>query len=91
VIAAFVQNSIIGEDLYASRLYAPANLAGDIATTVTGIGQLQLDALSATYIVRGILIGTAANPTSGADIIVPFNAAAACNLSNVSLAIITVQ
>jgi uncharacterized phage protein gp47/JayE len=91
VIAAYIQNSQIGEYVYASRLAAPANLAGDEAMLVSGMTQPVLDTLSSTYVVRAILIGTASDAVSTADVIVPFSAASSCNRSNVTLIVSTVH
>ncbi len=46
----------IGEDAYLTRLWSPVNLSGDAAVTATGQTQLQLDALSATYNGRTMLL-----------------------------------
>jgi hypothetical protein len=35
--------------------------------------------------VRGVWLGEAANPTGTADLVIPFESAAAANISNVSL------
>jgi uncharacterized phage protein gp47/JayE len=39
----------IGADSILNKLWSPVNLAGDAATTATGLSQAQLDVLSATY------------------------------------------
>jgi len=48
-VATFLSELAIGEDSYLSRLYSPANLSGDAATSSSGLSQTQLDTLSATY------------------------------------------
>jgi uncharacterized phage protein gp47/JayE len=82
-VATYLEGLDIGEDVYAPWLYAPADLAGDAATLSSGMNQAQLDRLSLTYVVRGIWIGLATNPADNADILIPFNAAASCNPSNI--------
>ena len=93
-IAQFIENLEIGEDVYAAWLMAPADLAGDAAMQAAGVlantavTQAQLDQYSSTYVVRNIAIGLAANPTTANDINVPFNAAASCNPSNITLSLV---
>lgn len=53
-VAAYVSGLPIGIYSYGSRLYAPADLAGDAAMTATGLNQQQLDALSSTYQILSI-------------------------------------
>jgi uncharacterized phage protein gp47/JayE len=84
-VAEFIATLEIGQDVYASWIHAAADLAGDAAINASGLTQMQLDRLSATYVVRNIGIGLAANPPSNADVVVPFNAAASCNPSNIAL------
>jgi uncharacterized phage protein gp47/JayE len=84
-IAAYLNTLAINEHVYVARLYAPANLAGDEALVVSGLTQPQLDALSATYVIRGIEIGTAPDALSILDIVIPFDAAASCNPATVTI------
>jgi uncharacterized phage protein gp47/JayE len=90
-VAEYFSTLAIGEDVYVARLAAPADLQGMAATaaseTVTGaqMTQAQLDRLSATYVVRGIWIDIEPNPVSTNDVVIPFNAAASANPSNITL------
>jgi uncharacterized phage protein gp47/JayE len=86
-IVEYAASAPIGEDVYASRLAAPADLAGDAAMRASGLTQQQLDALSLQYVVRSIWLGTEVNPTSSADVVIPFNAAASVNASNITLVV----
>jgi uncharacterized phage protein gp47/JayE len=87
-VAEYISTLAIGEDVYQARLYAPADLAGDAAVNSSGMTQAQLDGLSATYVVRGIWLGEAENPASIADLVIPFEAAAAANASNITLSLV---
>jgi hypothetical protein len=84
-VSGFINALDIGVDVYVGWLYAPADLAGDAAVAATATAQPQLDAISENYIVRAIYIGTAPNPTTATDIIIPFNAAAQCVPAHVTL------
>jgi uncharacterized phage protein gp47/JayE len=86
-LVEYMASATIGEDVYASRLAAPADLAGDAAMRASGLTQQQLDALSLQYVVRSIWLGTEANPTTSADVVIPFNAAASVNASNITLVV----
>lgn len=83
-VAEEVDDSEIGEEIYAGRLYAPANLAGESALRVTGLSVAVLNKLSQTYVVRDIKIGTTLPPDK-TDVTIEFNQAAACNASNVTM------
>jgi hypothetical protein len=48
-IVAYLSGFAIGQDSYLGKLFGPANLAGDAATSSSGLTQAQLDALSNTY------------------------------------------
>jgi uncharacterized phage protein gp47/JayE len=74
-VSAFINALQIGEDIYVGRLYAPADLAGDVAVAATLTPQASLDQISSTYVVRSILIGTNAAPSTSADIAIAFNRA----------------
>lgn len=54
-VAAFISDLSIGETSYISRLYAPANLSGDVCTITTGLTQSQLDTLADTYVISAIV------------------------------------
>ena len=75
----------IGVDDYLNRLWSPANLSGDAATTATGMTQAQLDLLSATYNVTSITQAIGAGMQTAADIDILFNQAAACVASAVTV------
>ena len=83
-----IRKSLIGEDVYASRLVPPALLAGDEAMEISGLTQVQLDLLSHTYVIRQILIGTSPDPTSQKDIEIPFNAAAYADRATVHVVMV---
>lgn len=84
-VAAFVSGLGIGVDDYLNKLWAPANLSGDVATTATDMTQPQLDALSATYNVTSITQAIGAGPQEPADVDVLFNQAATATTSTVSV------
>jgi len=86
-VVATINQYGIGEDVYAARLAAPAALAGDEAMYLSGMTQPQLDLLNRTYIVREILIGTAAPPATSNDIAIAFNAAAIATRATIELAL----
>lgn len=48
-IAAYLSGFAIGQDSLLGKLFGPANLSGDAATSSSGMTQAQLDLLSATY------------------------------------------
>lgn len=61
-LSAFISALAIGEFSYAGRLYAPANLSGDAATTATGLTQAQLDAQAQQFNVLNITQSRTSNP-----------------------------
>jgi uncharacterized phage protein gp47/JayE len=85
-VAGFINGFAIGEDSFLNRLWAPANLSGDAATTATGLTQAQLDALSKTYNVTSIL-QSRAGPPAAADVAIAFNEAATA--TNAAITVIT--
>ena len=75
-VLAFLTSLSTGETDYLNRLYAPANLSGDIAMQATSLTQAQLDALSATYNVTAILQSRPSNaPPAAQDVPIAFNEA----------------
>jgi uncharacterized phage protein gp47/JayE len=66
-VIEFVNRLDIGETSYHNRLFAPANLAGDAATDITGQTQQQLDAISETYNIAKIEQGVM-QPYFGFDV-----------------------
>ena len=74
-LANFVDQLAIGEDVYATQCLGIAALTGNAATL----------ALSQTFSINmaSFFLGTAASPTSSANIVVAFNHAAACSASNI--------
>ena len=54
VIASYLSTLSIGQDSYLNKLWGPANLYGDDATTTAGQSQSALDTLSNTYNVKSI-------------------------------------
>lgn len=83
-IAAFLNGLDIGEDSYLNRLWAPANLSGDAATSSSGQTQTVLDVLSKTYNVVSILQARAGAPAA-ADVAIAFNEAATCAVADITL------
>jgi uncharacterized phage protein gp47/JayE len=86
-MAAAINAMTIGETVYLSRLYAPATLSGDAATLSSGLTQAQLDALSLTYSITTLFIGTAPSPSGTSNIAIAFNAAAQSSVANISLTV----
>ncbi|MBC7074653.1 MAG: hypothetical protein H5T98_00995 [Syntrophomonadaceae bacterium] len=84
-IAAAINAGGIGGTVYMAKMYAAATLSGDAATSSSGLTQAQLDALSATYSITSLAIGTAANPTGTSNIAIAFNAAPVSSVANVAL------
>lgn len=83
----------IGEEVYVNRLYGPANLRGDEAIAASGLvaatplTQSQLDALSKTYNVTDIQIGTSPGVYSHSDISIAFNRNAFADDSDITLVV----
>lgn len=85
-IAQYLSAASIGEDSYLGRLYSPANLSGDAATTATGLTQQQLDVISATYEVTSILQSRPSDaPPAAQTVPVAFNEAAVCTILNITV------
>jgi hypothetical protein len=85
-VAGYLSGLAIGEDSYQSRLYSPANLAGDAAVTATGLTQPQLDAFSVTYNVTSILQSRPSDaPPAVQDVPIAFNEATTCIIANVTV------
>jgi uncharacterized phage protein gp47/JayE len=85
-VAQLLSSASIGLESYLSRLYNAANLSGDAATTATGMTQLQLDALSATYNVTSILQSRPSNaPPAVQNVPIAFNEASICAVGNVTV------
>lgn len=68
-IVDFINSLAIGEDVFYSWLYGPAGLYGS--------------PLNLTYKITALTIGLAPGPVGIADLLIAFNAAAACSLANV--------
>lgn len=84
-VAAFITGLDIGEKSYTNRLYGPANLDGDVATTATGQSQAILDMFAKTYNVSLIRQCRHGGSLGTGDITLEFNAAAACVIANITL------
>lgn len=85
-IAEYLSGLAIGEDSYLNRLFAPAALSGDAATTATGYTQAALDAISATYHVTSIEQSRPSNaPPAVQDVLIAFNEAAVCATANITV------
>jgi len=87
-VVAYVNSLGIGNDVYLSKLYAPANLSGEAATTTSGLNQQQLDAISATYVITSLAIGPVDGTAVPANFVIGFTSAAALTASNVSITIV---
>ena len=83
----YLNSLSIGETVYYNRLFSPANLNGSSAQLATGLTQAQLDALSNTYSITALTIGTAPNPAGTTDITIPFNEAAQGIVANITLTV----
>jgi uncharacterized phage protein gp47/JayE len=79
----------IGQVVYAEWLHPPADLQGDVALAATGLPPATLDHLTLTYVLQTLYIGGAANPTSAANLVVPFTSAAASSTANVTVTVLT--
>ena len=86
-IVQFLNSLNIGEADYLNRLYGPAQLYGDAATTATGFTQTQLDALSNTYTipVGGITQARGAAPQLVQDLPMAFYEAAEGIVANITV------
>lgn len=90
IIAAVVDaiNKLsIGEDVYLTRLFAPANLAGESAESVSGMLSSQLAALAETYHTTSILIGLSSITKATSDLAILYNAAASADPANLVLVV----
>jgi uncharacterized phage protein gp47/JayE len=87
-LSSFIGALDIGGTVYISRLWGPANLTGDAAVNTSGLTQAELDQISATYVVRQILIAAMPNPNTAADIAISFNKAATSPTTNILIAAI---
>lgn len=70
------------QNVYLNKLWSPANLNGDAATSSLGMTQQQLDLLSATYNITALTIGLSAITLGTADIILPFYTDAVTSAAN---------
>lgn len=86
-VAAFISGLGIGRFDYLTRLYAPANLSGQVAIDTTGLAQPDLDALAATFIITQILQSRSGSPTAS-DVPIAFNEIAVCTVLNITLNIV---
>ena len=73
-IVGFINGLAIGEDVYLAWLYGAAGLSGN--------------PLGSTYKVTSLTIGLSAGALGSTDIVIPFNAAAACATANVALTVV---
>lgn len=86
-IATAINNLGPGDAVYLDRLMAPADLAGTAAVSSSGLSQVALDTLSATYVVRSLQIGINPTALAPADILIPFYQAAVCSVPNIVLTV----
>lgn len=84
-IVEFINTLGVGEDVPYWGLVSPANLTGTAALNSSGLTQAQLDALSATYEITALAIGTTPSPTGTTDLVIAFNAAAVCAAADVGV------
>lgn len=73
-VAAFINSLDIGEDVYLTRNFSPANLGG--------VGE------GATFVVTQILQARDAGVQAAADIVIAFNEAAICRVDDIVLTVI---
>lgn len=86
-VAAYVSGLQVGEKVYYSRLFSPANLNGTSAVVATGLSQAQLDALSSTFDITALTVGTSPSPGGTSDVAIAFNAAAVLIVANVVITV----
>lgn len=86
-VSAAINNLAIGEDVYISRMYSPANLSGESAQEATGLSQVELYALSETYHITSLTVGLSVGTLAGIDVPIAYNSAASGNSANVSLTV----
>lgn len=84
-LAAFVNSIPVGTNSYLTRLYAAANLSGDVVAAALGISQAQLDALAATFIVTSLTQSISPAGPTAADITIAYFQEATLLASNVSI------
>lgn len=73
-VAAYINEIEIGDPVYLTRLYLPANLNGN--------------ADSATFDITDLQIGTSSGSLAPANLIIDFNAVAACAPANIEVVVI---
>lgn len=79
-IVAFINALPIGQEVYYSWIYGPAQLYG-VPALPGGIP------LQETYVITALTIGTAPSPVGTSNIPIPFNEAASCVAGNVVLTV----
>jgi hypothetical protein len=84
-LAQFTNGLDIGETSYLNRLWAPAGLNGDSATTATGQTQAQLDVLAKTFNLVSIEQSRGGADPAVGDVAIAFNEAATGNVANFTL------
>jgi hypothetical protein len=77
----------IGEWVHAAWLCPPASLTGEAAVDGTGRTQADLDRLRTTYILEAIYLGTDPAHIDQHEIVIPFDAAATCDIGNITVTI----
>ncbi|AWJ93330.1 hypothetical protein Sp245p_26270 (plasmid) [Azospirillum baldaniorum] len=96
IVAALVQeinSTTIGAPVTYGRLWSAANLTGTAAIAAVSAAsgaaqtQAQLDALSATYDVTAITVGTAPDPSGSANVPVPFDSVAQTETDQIVLTV----
>ena len=87
-VVAYVNSLGIGNDVYLSKIYAPAGLSGEAATTTSGLNQQQLDAISETFVITSIAISEVGGTPVPANYVIGFSAAAALTSANISVTIV---
>lgn len=86
-LVEYLTTLAIGEDVQYMRLISVANLTGTAALKASGLTQAQLDALSATYELTALTVGTAASPTGTSDVPIAFNEAAMSSAGNIGVTV----
>lgn len=73
-VAAYINGLLIGQSVYLSKLYVPANLANDSD--------------GATYDITGILVGVNGGALGSSDIAILFNQQATCVVTDVTFVVV---
>lgn len=87
-LVSYVNSLGVGVDVYLSKLYGPANLYGDAATSTSGLPQAVLNDISDTYTITGLMIGPQGGGSSMADYPIGFTSAASLAAVDVTITVV---